>query len=101
MQEAEYDGRQPDLSEEQRRELRRELLRRVDGAERAMKSADKMVHVAPPPMFGGPVLTSLSDQIFAHERLGYGGSDGHEFDLPNGLLDTMVAALGALVVVLH
>jgi hypothetical protein len=95
-QEAENSFREPELSHEQRTELRRSLLRRVDAAERAMRHADKMIRVEPPAFYGGPVLTALSDQIFAHETPRYGGTEGRQFDLPNGLLDTMCAALGAL-----
>jgi hypothetical protein len=92
---AEHRGDTPNLSPGERTALRHGLLRRADGAERAMQEVGKVVHVAPPPAFGGPILTSLSQTIFAHETPLYGsGSD--PFEVPNGILDTMNAALGAL-----
>jgi hypothetical protein len=94
-QEAEEAGREPDLSQPEQAKLRRELLRRVDAAERAMRQADKMLRVEPPRMIGGHALTALSDQVFAHETPLFGSGEPW-LGLPNGLLDTMCAALGAL-----
>jgi uncharacterized coiled-coil protein SlyX len=94
-QEAEEAGREPELADAERTKLRRDLLRGVDAAERAMRQADKMTSVAPPPAFGGQVLTSLSDQVFAHETPLFGSGEPW-LGLPFGLADTMVAALGAL-----
>jgi hypothetical protein len=94
-QEAEDAGHEPDLSEPERAKLRRDLLRRVDAAERAMRQADKMPRVEASAWLGGHALTGLSDQVFAHETPLFGSGEPW-LALPNGLLDTMCAALGTL-----
>jgi hypothetical protein len=78
--------------------LRADLLRRSTRAQRAIAASGLRFVITPPPMFSGPVLSSLADQLFAFERPGW-----EDYHLTNNppyaaqlVLDALIAAVGAL-----
>ncbi len=72
---------------------RGELLRRVPRVARALEAADTRIVISPPPMFGGPLLTALAQQVFAHETSTYGSGDD-PFATADMVLDLFVTGLG-------
>jgi len=83
------------LTPDQLPTLRAQLVRRVSRAGRAFDASGVQMAITPPPMFGGPVLTSLASQAFAHETPTFGsGHDG--FEAARMVLDGLGTAVGAL-----
>lgn len=83
------------LSEGEYMALRSELLRRVARAGRGFQASGVQMALTPPPMFGGPVLTDLPGQVFAHESAPYANAED-PFDAPRIVLDGISTAIGAL-----
>jgi hypothetical protein len=78
--------------------LRPDLLKRSSRAQRAVSASGVRFALTPPPMFGGPPLTSLTEQLFAFERPGWDDVFGYDH-VPRAaqlVLDGLAAAVGSL-----
>lgn len=71
-------------------ELRKRLLNRSGRTQQALDASGIRFALTPGPMFGGPILTTLPEQLFAFERPAYGY---HAVQL---VLDALAAAEGRL-----
>jgi hypothetical protein len=86
-------GRTPEIAESSLPQMRRELMLRLTRAGEAFNATGLQMTITPPPMFGGPVLTDFTSQVFAHEThtFGSGGPDAAYM-----VLDALVTGIGTL-----
>jgi hypothetical protein len=71
----------------------------VPAARRAIEQSGVRLTITPPPMFGGPVLTDFSSQVFAHENAPYLPGPFGASEVPataRMVLDRVAAAIGEL-----
>lgn len=80
-------------------ELRKKLLLQTSQAQRALDASGIKFAMTPAPMFGGRILTSLPEQLFAFEQPAYEGPQGPDL-VPHGarlVFDAISTAEGRLV----
>lgn len=71
-------------------QLRSQLLRRAGRGQRAMAASGVRFAITPAPLYGGAVLRSLPEQLFAFERPAYGP---HAIQLVHDAISTAIGLL--------